>query len=94
MTRPTAADRRWPPISARGCAGFASGEPMTITIDVAKGMNASGTAVRSARISMAAIATAPPPAPARTAVHHRSLFIVLPHKGEVPGVSGGTRCKC
>jgi hypothetical protein len=54
---------------------------MTSTIEVANGMNASGNAVRSARNSIAAIAIAPPAAPARMAIHGRSFFMevsVLP----------------
>ena len=46
ITRPTTAESRWPPTNARGCAGFASGEPITITIEVANGMNSSRNAVR------------------------------------------------
>ena len=41
-TRPTVVETRWPPIRARGCAGSASGEPITSTIEVAKGMAPSG----------------------------------------------------
>jgi len=48
---------------------------MTSTIEVANGMNASGNAVRSARNSIAAIAVAPPAAPARMAIHGRSFFM-------------------
>ena len=33
---------RWPPIKARGCAGSASGDPITSTIEVANGITASG----------------------------------------------------
>jgi hypothetical protein len=51
---------------------------MTITIDVAKGMNSSRSAARTASISMAAIAAAPPAAPARMAIHGRSFFIACP----------------
>ena len=32
----------WPPISARGCAGSTSGDPITSTIEVANGITASG----------------------------------------------------
>ena len=45
--RPTKVEMRWPPISARGCAGSASGEPITSTIEVANGTNISGKAARS-----------------------------------------------
>ena len=35
-------ETRWPPISARGCAGSALGEPSTITTDAANGIAPSG----------------------------------------------------
>src|SRR5258708_3931504 len=52
-------------MSARGCAGAASGEPKTKTIDVAKGIATSGNAVEIEKASMMPMATAPPAAPAR-----------------------------
>jgi hypothetical protein len=49
---------------ARGCAGSASGEPITSTIEVANGTNSNGNVVRSANSSIKAIAAAPPATPA------------------------------
>ena len=58
---------RWPPISARGCAGSALGEPNTTTIEVANRIDTSGNAVLAENASMLAMAMAPPAAPASTA---------------------------
>jgi len=66
VSKPTAVEIRWPPTSARGCAGSASGVPITRTIDVANGTNMSGKAVYCDSTSMAPIAIAPPAAPAMT----------------------------
>src|SRR5215213_2092161 len=65
--RPTTVEIRCPPIKARGCAGFACGEPITRTIDVANGIAISGYEARAEKNSMAPIAIAPPAAPASTA---------------------------
>src|SRR5262249_25010016 len=59
---------RAPPMSGRGCAASISGEPMTSTIEVANGTNMSGKAARSDNSSISAMATAPPAAPAMTAI--------------------------
>ena len=56
-----------PPISVRGCAGSALGEPRTVTIEVAKGIAISGNAAVMENSSMAPIASAPPAAPAKMA---------------------------
>jgi hypothetical protein len=42
IASPTNVATTCPPISARGCAGSASGDPMTSAIEVANGMMASG----------------------------------------------------
>ena len=67
-TSPTSVATTCPPMSGRGCAASISGEPMTSTIEVAKGTNMSGKAARSDKSSIRRIAIAPPPAPAMTAV--------------------------
>src|SRR6516225_10287252 len=66
-TRPTRVESKWPPISARGCAGPALGEPNTVTIEVANGIATNGKAVRIENASMRPIAMAPPAAPAKMA---------------------------
>jgi len=68
-SKPTSVEMRCPPISARGCAGSALGEPNTVTIEVAKGIAISGKAVLVENASMLAIAMAPPVAPASTAIY-------------------------
>src|SRR5262249_17094630 len=65
---PTTVDTTCPPMSGRGCAASISGEPMTSTIEVANGTNMSGKAARSDNSSISAMATAPPAAPAMTAI--------------------------
>jgi len=69
MSSPMNVATRWPPISARGCAGSAWGEPSTVTIDVANGIATGGNAILTERASIPATANAPPIAPARTANH-------------------------
>jgi hypothetical protein len=51
---------------------------MTSTIEVANGMNASGSADRAERNSIAAIATAPPTAPATMPIHGRPFILAVP----------------
>jgi hypothetical protein len=51
-----------PPISARGCAGLASGEPITRTIEVANGTTTRGNPAWAAIIAMTPMATPLPAA--------------------------------
>ena len=65
--KPHEVEIRWPPTSARGCAGSAFGEPITSTMEVANGIATSGNWAVAEYISIAAMASAPPAEPASTA---------------------------
>src|SRR5215469_2725450 len=77
--RPTKVEIRWPPINARGCAGSAFGDPNTVTIEVANGINTNGNAVSMDKNTIVATATAPPIAPAiKTKIRSHLLKVRSP----------------
>ena len=71
--RPTSVEMRCPPISARGCAAGRSGEPITRTMEGAKGMVASGKLKFADSNSMTPMAIAAPTPAANAVSRNRGL---------------------